>query len=135
MIDPGNVPEVTPEEMLARYIFQSSHIRRGNGTVKPDAFIPPANLQCSVTRHLQATEDEIWTVGESLGRQRQQTLHGRADFAAQTCIKQGLAVRKAPLEGNPNHANVTNWPVDKPTQKIIAQELGGVGAKSFLTLV
>ena len=128
MIDPNDVPEVAADELLARYIFQSSHIRPSDGTVRPNAFIPPANLLYSVTRHLQATEDEIWSVGDDLGRDRQMTLYGRADICAKECIMQGLKVHKAPVHGNPNHANVSNWPAEKPAQKTIAQQLAAVAA-------
>jgi hypothetical protein len=37
--------------------------------------------------------------------------------------RQGLEVDPKPLANNQNHANVIGWPTDKPTQKIIAQEL------------
>lgn len=51
MIDPANVPEVGPDEALARFVLHGSHIRRSNQTVKPDAFIPHPYRDLSVTRH------------------------------------------------------------------------------------
>jgi hypothetical protein len=51
------------------------------------------------------------------------TLHGRADFASAICLQQRLSIDPAPLEGNPNHANVCGWPADKPAQKMIALEI------------
>lgn len=128
MLDPASVPEVTADELLARFIYQSSHIRPSDRTVKPNAFLPPANLLCSVTRHLQATEDELWSVGHDGARQREATLYGRADLLTGVCTRNGLPVLKAPVQGNPNHANVTGWPSDKPAQKIIAQELAAAAA-------
>jgi hypothetical protein len=128
MIDPNNVPDVAAEEILARYILQSSHVRRSNSTVKPDAFIPPANLLLSVTRHLQATENELWSIGDDVAHQTGRTLYGRADLRAELFAKQFLVVGKAPVLGNPNHANVSNWPADKAAQKIIAQELAAAAA-------
>jgi hypothetical protein len=130
MIDPKNVPEVTQEEMLARFIFQSSHIRPSDGTVRPNAFMPPPNLRCSVTRHLQATQAEIWSVAKDLAVQRGVTLYGRADIGAVNCVLQGLAVRKDPITGNPNHANITDWPDDKPKQKMIALELAAASGRA-----
>jgi hypothetical protein len=123
MIDPANVPEVTAEEVLAHFIYQSSHIRASDGSVKPNAFLPPANLLCSVTRHLDATEHELWSVGDQIAAQRGATLHGRADIVAESCTKQRLAVRKQPVKDNPNHANICDWPTDKAEQKSIAQLL------------
>ena len=63
MIDPAHVPDVAAEELLARYVLQGSHVRNSNQTVKPDAFIPHPYSDLSVTRHLQATADEIWAAG------------------------------------------------------------------------
>jgi hypothetical protein len=128
MIDPANVPEVAGDELLARFIYQSSHIRPSDGTVKANAFLPPANLLCSVTRHLQATENELWAVGEEAALNRGATLYGRADVQAVNCTKQRLVVQKAPVPDNPNHANLADWPADKPAQKIIAQELAAAAS-------
>ena len=62
MIDPNNVPAVSDDELLARFVTQSKQCR-GDGTIKPDLFIPYRHVELSVTRHLNATEDEIWSVG------------------------------------------------------------------------
>lgn len=122
MIDPAQIPEVSPDEVLARYVLHSSHMR-ADRTVKADAFMPYALVEMSVTRHLQASEAELWQVGAEVAAARQRTLHGRADIAAQTCLRQKLSVVASAVEGNPNHANVANWPADKPGQKIIALEI------------
>ena len=128
MIDPANVPEVAAGELLARFIFFSNHFRPGDKTVKPNAFLPPANLLCSVTRHFEATENELWSVGEGVASKRDVTLYGRGDIRAGTCIRQRLVVSKDPIPENPNHANVCGWPADKPAQKIIAQELAAAAS-------
>lgn len=128
MIDPANVPEVAAEEWLARFIYQSSHIRPSDRTVKPNAFLPPANLLCSVTRHWQATQEELWSTGQDGARQRAATLYGRADLQVEACTRQRLMVQSAPVQGNPNHADVAGWPADKPAQKIIAQELAAAAS-------
>jgi len=133
MIDPANVPEVMAEELLARFIYQSSHIRASDGTAKPNAFMPPANLRFSVTRHLHATEAEIWSVGIAVGQQRNATLYGRADVLASKCSGHQLVVRPDPILGNPNHANVIGWPTNKPAQKIIAQELAAAASLVLYT--
>ncbi|MEX1028043.1 MAG: hypothetical protein WD049_08560 [Candidatus Paceibacterota bacterium] len=41
-------------------------------------------------------------------------------------LSQNLKTVAAPVDGNPNHVNVTEWPRDKPSQKIIAQEVAAV---------
>jgi len=128
MIDPANIPNVTPDENLARYILQSSHIRGSNQTLKPDAFIPHPYRDLSVTRHLSATEVELWSVGEDVAAASNRTLYGRGDVHALACSVQRLVVRAAPTPGNPNHAEVSGWPTDKPAQKIIALEIAAAAA-------
>jgi hypothetical protein len=123
MIDPASVPDVGDNETLARYVLQRSHIRRSDRTVKPDAFMPPPDLQLSATRHRMATEAEIWEIGESVAAARILTLYGRGDFSVTACIDQRLGVSAAPVVGNPNHAHVLKWPDDKAGQKSIAQEI------------
>ena len=122
MINPANVPEVGPGETLARYVLFSGHIRQDQ-TVKADAFMPPPDRQLSVTRHLSATAAELWVVGEAVADARQRTLGGRADVGVPVCHAHKLVVRAAPVDHNPNHAHVLDWPADKPAQKAIAQEL------------
>lgn len=123
MIDPSNVPQVAADETFARYIMQRSHVRRGDHSVKPDAFIPHLYTDLSVTRHLMASEGELWGVGERVAEARAKTLYGRADFSASDCMSLRLNVQAAALDNNPNHANVRGWPAEKPLQKIIAQQL------------
>jgi hypothetical protein len=126
MIDPANVPPVEAEEWLARYVVHSSHIRPSNQTLKPDAFIPHPYLELSVTRHLLATEQELWAIGKNVAQAVAKVLHGRGDFRASACLSQRLTVDAAPTDDNPNHANVCGWPADKPAQKIIAQEIAAL---------
>lgn len=123
MLDPSEIPTVAAEELLARYVLFSKHIRSSDQTVKPDAFVPHPHRDLSVTRHLQATDSELWNVGAQIANSRRCTLYGRADLQAQACIVQNLRVQAAPLPDNPNHADITNWPAEKSQQKMIAIEI------------
>jgi hypothetical protein len=123
MINPENIPDVSPDEALARYVMHSSHIRRSNQTIKADAFMPHPHRQLSVTRHLAATESELWLFGEQVAAVTGKTLHGRGDIRVAVCLAQKLVVDAAPTEANPNHADVSGWPDDKAAQKIIALEI------------
>lgn len=123
MIDPANVPEVGAEEVLARFLLHGSHIRRSSMTVKPDAFMPHPHVDLSVTRHLLATDRELWLVGEAIARTSGMTLYGRGDIGVDVCLLQKLTVLADPVDANPNHAHVAGWPADKPLQKAIAQEI------------
>ena len=118
----GEPVPVAVDESLARYLLQSSHIR-ADLTVRPDAFIPYPWPDLSVTRHLGLTQEQIWAMGDQVTRQIGKTLHGRADVLASAFISRRLQVRPAPVADNSNHANVTGWPADKPSQKILAQEI------------
>lgn len=128
MIDPNHVPAVTHDESLARFVFHGSHIRQPIKTVKPDAFMPPPNLELSVTRHLEATEAEIWNVGRDIAIKRELHLYGRTDIGVSHCAGEGLRVEKAPILENPNHAHILGWPADKAAQKSIAQQLAAVSS-------
>lgn len=57
----------------------------------------------------------------------ERTLYGRGDALAATYVSQELKVVADSTKGNPNHANVVDWPVnDKPAQKLIAEEIAAV---------
>ena len=101
---------------------------RSDGTVRPDAFIPPKDLQLSTTRHIRLSESAIWEVGGVVAAIRSVRLLGRADVAVQNVISIGLSAQAAPLPENPNHAHVIGWPASKPSQKILAQQLAVMAA-------
>ena len=123
MLDPNQVPPVGPDERLARFVLFSKHFRSADHTVKSDAFIPHPNVDLSMTRHLQATAEELWGEGQRIAAARRATLYGRADVGGSAFIAQGLLVVAAPILENPNHVNAVNWPEDKPAQKIKAIEI------------
>lgn len=127
MLDPLNIPEVQPQELLARYIFSKSHFSNFAQRVKAGAFLPPPNLEFSVTRHLNATETELWDCGHGIAEKTERTLYGRADALAANYQNQMLRTESDPQPENPNHAIVVGWPQnDKPAQKLIAQEIAAV---------
>lgn len=111
---------VSADELLARFIFQSNHIR-GDHSVKQNAFIPYPRPNLSVTRHLGLAQSELWEIGQEMAESRPATLYGRADVLARLVTTRFLNV--VPTATPRNHANITGWPPDKPSQKIIAQEI------------
>lgn len=130
MIDARHVPDVEADEPLARFILSSRHIRGSTDGIKPEAFIPHPHTELSMTRHRDATEDEVWAAGTAIATYQQRRLQGRGDVAANAFIKQDLSIQAAPLLGhaslpdNPNHANVTGWPKDdKGQQRLLALEI------------
>ena len=110
---------VAPNELLARYITSSRWFHKQDRTVKQDAFIPP-NSELSVTRHLDLNKEAIWKIGKKIVEGTPRFLYGRADVEASHIISQCLNVVPQPVDGNPNHANIINWPPDKAARKMCA---------------
>jgi hypothetical protein len=117
MIEPECL--VGDDELLARFVLSEGHVR-ADGTIKPDPFIPYKHTELSVTRHIGLDMSQIWTSGQTVAAQVTRRLIGRADAIARLYRSLKLDVEAAPVVGNPNHANVTGWPKDKPAQKVLA---------------
>lgn len=113
---------LSDEELASRFLLQSSWIRE-NETVRPEAFVPPPNLELSVTCRFDLSEDRIWNIGRQVAIKSSRSLYGRADVKNASVKKQNLSLELDPTPENPNHANVKGWPKDKPSQKMIAIEL------------
>ncbi len=122
-MDPLAASAVTDDEWLARYIVRTEHIRREDGSVKPDPFIPYSRVELSVTRHLSLGEADIWRHGLRVASELGRPLLGRADCITRRFRETGLDVISAPIDENQNHANVVGWPTDKPGQKALALEI------------
>ena len=83
--------------------------------------MPHPHIELSMTRHLQATEEELWADCRRVADLQQKTLYGRADVKAIAFVEQGPRVEAAPLlPENPNHVNATGWPTEKSAQKLMA---------------
>jgi len=120
MLDPSSIPPVASDEILARYILYSGHVRK-DSSLRPDTFIPRPYQELSVTRHRDATEEEVWNVGSGSARKNGRTLYGRGDVAAMHFLERRLSVLAKPVDGNQIHADVSGWPKDKFLQKQLAQ--------------
>lgn len=132
MIDPSSVPDVEETEVLSRYVLQSRHFRNDK-TPRPELFIPHPYQDLSVTRHRDATENELWQVGQDVAQQIGKTLYGRFDIQAKDCQVKPLIVKAKPLKNNPNHADITGWPPSKQDQKELALKIAA--SKSISKLI
>jgi hypothetical protein len=125
MMDPNQIPLVAAHELLARFITQSKQFRASDQSVKPDLFIPFRLTELSVTRHREATIEELWQCGRDVAVLRKQTLYGRSDLLTSTCMVGPLSVVPDPIlppdePFNPNHANIAGFPAAKEDQKALA---------------
>jgi hypothetical protein len=122
MSDPAGTL-LSDDEMLARFVLKVEWIRKVDNSVKQDAFIPPKDLQLSVTRHAGISTDQLVEAGKTVAVETSLQFLGRADINTRTVVKNALKVVAWPLESNPNHAHIIGWPADKEVRKTIAQEL------------
>ena len=114
--------KVGAQEPLARFIFSKSHFNLRSRRVRHHAFMPTGGGETSVFRIEGLDEDAVWTIGNAVGSQRNQTLYARGDIKAE-------AVRSAKLDVLPSepqrHANIVGWSSEKSQQKLRAMELAG----------
>ena len=120
MSNKAELPPIVDDELLARFVLFSNWIRQDQ-TVRPDAFIPYPYPDLSVTRHRELSEFDLWQIGQPVADKSSRNLYGRADIHALTVKAQSLRIEPTPTPKN--HANIIDWPADKPGQKIIASEL------------
>jgi len=130
MSDAAGTP-LSDDEMLARFVLKTEWIRKVDNTIKQDAFIPPKDLQLSVTRHIGISSEELVKKGKSVAEQTSLQFLGRADIDTRTVVKNALKAVAWPLADNQNHAHVVGWPADKEARKTIAQELAA--ASKFIS--
>jgi hypothetical protein len=110
-------------------VTQSGQFRSSDNTVKQDLFMPHPHQELSLTRHIDATDTEIWEVGIDVATKIGRKLYGRADIKAIDCKIDSLKLTEKPLANNPNHADIEGWPSAKQDQKAIALKLAASASK------
>jgi len=118
----ADAESIANHEQLARFVMVRKWVR-DDGTIRSDAFIPPPDLNLSVTRHVGLSDGEIWSRGRQVAIQRERPLYGRADVSAGRIREASLNVVVHPLDDNPEHAHIVDWPTEKSARKMKAQEL------------
>jgi hypothetical protein len=129
MIDPADIPPIEDDELPPRCVTQRSQFRKADLSLKPDLFIPPPSGDLSVTRHRDATDEEIWGIGRDVATTTNRTLYGRGDLRAVACRVGPLRIGASPLPENPNHADISGWPPEKEDRKALAIELAAAAGK------
>ena len=137
MLSSEPVPAVGDGEVLARFIVTPKHVR-SDGTVKHNELVPYQHRALSVTRHLEATEPELWAEGREVARMRGKSLIARLDVVASECRGNHLEVAAEPLKAdgrrllaNPNHADIVGYPIAKEDQMALAQAIVGKSRKAI----
>ena len=117
---------VSPGERISRFIFSRRHMDEASGWVSPAAFMPPTKTKdTSVYRTTKCGEGRIWLIGDlfvARKRKDRRSIRSRADVTSDLVFQEGLRI-VASRSPHPRHADVTNWPDDKPQQKIKAMAL------------
>ncbi len=108
--------KTSPDERISRFIFDKRYARKG---VHLQVFMPPKRGCTSVYRTSGCTEKRVWLLGLLyVERKRRDSakILGRADISADAALREELKIRPR-LSPHPRHAELTNWPDDKPPQK------------------
>ena len=127
----GEVNKLASRDPLARFLVSSNHFAKAKDHVKASAFMPAQDLTLSVFQIKGLAEREIWTTGKKhVSEPRGRTLYGRADILVGNVREAGLRID--PDDKPPRHANIVDWPEDKPRQKLLALDLA---SKAALVLV
>ena len=118
------MPEVTEEDILARFILHRNRYSPTKGIVKLHAFMPDPKGELSVFVISNWLDEIIWQVGQDyVAGPQGKSLKARGDLVVSVVLKNRLTVD---MDNNPvGHANVMGWPDSdhKDEQKIIAIEL------------
>ena len=127
---------VSAQEQISRFIFNKRHMIPAKGEVKVAAFMPNSKTNdVSVYRIGNCSEKKIWVIADFFverKRSDKRKLLGRGDLTSSVVFQQDLKIIADPSRRlkiilapsrHPRHANVTNWPNDRPTQKLIAEKL------------
>ncbi len=102
---------------------------KSNGRVKYNAYLPNNNDETSVYR-LSGIENEldIWKIGDKYVREPRSrngtscTIYGRSEVSAEIILDNNLSITPQPTP-HPRHADITNWPEDKPQKQMKATVL------------
>jgi hypothetical protein len=104
---------------LARFVFQRSHFSKNPAKPKPGAFLPDPSKTSALWRD-GLPEQDIWDIGDLVGKARGKNPVARADFDVKAVSAAKLEIEPDPKPHIPRHVNLCGWPIDKDEQKSIA---------------
>lgn len=112
------VGPVSKEDMVTRYVYEHSYYRRSDQTIKPKAFYPNTQGQCSVVVTKDLDHDAVEAYAATyITPHFAKPLLGHAKLLSAAAWDEGLDVFYA--EPPPNHANIQRFA--EPKEKMIEQ--------------
>lgn len=116
---------VSPGERISRFILRKGYFDQSKGWVSSAAFTPSGKTtDISVYRTSRCSGNRLWLIGRVFVERKRdkRIILARADFDSALALQEGLKII-ARLLPHPRHADLTNWPDDKPLQKMKALAL------------
>jgi len=102
--------KILKSETTSRFIVEKSYYRPGDETVKPHAYEPDKQGDCSVFRIKELINENIWTLGEKfVGKLRGKPIKGRSDIKAEIIFESGLKLIPE-IKTHQRHSNITGYP-------------------------
>jgi hypothetical protein len=127
----GQADQSPYTEDVSRFIVQSRWVRQDR-SIRHTAFMPNPktdSLATSVTIIGGLTSRAIWQIAQGVATIMGKDLHGRSDIAAEAVSAASLHLSITPTPENPQHADITGWPDDKPGQLLRAQKLAAKASR------
>lgn len=123
--------DIVDEEQIGRFIFSKNHFTSSTKSVKYAAFIPRITSdESSVYRISTLTNQEKWNIGDKyVASARDKPILADAILKVEFVRNVSISGADDPLRvvseksPHPLHANITNWPKEKPQRKLAAIEL------------
>jgi len=130
--------KIIDSEPISRFLISKRWFAKTTGRVKFAAYLPNKNGETSVYRFFGIkNEKEIWNIGEKHVREPREkkggscTIHGRSQVNSNVILENNLSILPQPLP-HPRHADINNWPEDKPQRQMKATELANSSTLSTI---
>jgi hypothetical protein len=118
--------DIDSSETVSRFLVQGDI--RADGTVRHGAFLPPAsNLQLSVFRIYNLSEDQIWALAAEKVEPSRGFVLGRGNLS-EAQINDNMLIVKRDEDSSSRHADIVAWPNDRDFRATIAKVLAALAS-------
>lgn len=101
---------LSPDDILARYIFNKRYIDEDDGSVEPAAFMP-RHGETSVANITHLSDPQVWAYGDTHVAIPGRVIIGRADVKCKHVIDAKLTLD--PSRPPSIHVNIKGWPASE----------------------